>query len=116
MVNLHKPIHPTSLPYCSFCIYLIVSLEQTIHRNNLDPEEEGWTFGQVLAIQPLRWPTTILVNRMVNLHKPIHPTSLLTLRYHPRDVGCDCGWLCSYFHMYVAVLVWVCCVPETEVE
>jgi hypothetical protein len=70
----------------------------------------------LMAIQPLRWPTTILVNRMVNLHKPIHPTSLLTLSpvvYHPRDVGCDCGWLCSYFHMYVAVLVWVCCVPET---
>ncbi|KAI2732718.1 hypothetical protein CBS147332_1857 [Penicillium roqueforti] len=36
--------------YCSFCIYLIVSLEQTIHRNNLDPEEKGWTFGQVIAI------------------------------------------------------------------
>lgn len=36
--------------YCAFCIYLIVSLEQTIHRNLLDPEEKGWTFGQVIAI------------------------------------------------------------------
>ncbi|KAJ5794106.1 hypothetical protein N7457_000705 [Penicillium paradoxum] len=36
--------------YCAFCIYLIVSLEQTISRNNLDPEEKGWTFGQVIAI------------------------------------------------------------------
>ncbi|QQK46790.1 hypothetical protein Pdw03_1688 [Penicillium digitatum] len=36
--------------YCSFCIYLIVSLEQTIHRNDLNPEEKGWTFGQVIAI------------------------------------------------------------------
>ncbi|KXG46791.1 uncharacterized protein PGRI_035370 [Penicillium griseofulvum] len=36
--------------YCSFCIYLIVSLEQTISRNVLDPEEKGWTFGQVIAI------------------------------------------------------------------
>ena len=36
--------------YCGFCIYLIVSLEQTIARNNLDPEEKGWTFGQVIAI------------------------------------------------------------------
>jgi hypothetical protein len=36
--------------YCSFCIYLIVSLEQTISRNDLDPEEKGWTFGQVIAI------------------------------------------------------------------
>jgi hypothetical protein len=36
--------------YCSFCIYLIVSLEQTIRRNDLDPEESGWTFGQVIAI------------------------------------------------------------------
>ena len=38
------------LAYCGFCIYLIVSLEQTIHRNTLDPEEEAWTFGQVIAI------------------------------------------------------------------
>jgi hypothetical protein len=29
---------------------LIVSLEQTISRNDLDPEEKGWTFGQVIAI------------------------------------------------------------------
>ncbi|KAJ5098818.1 hypothetical protein N7532_005819 [Penicillium argentinense] len=36
--------------YCSVCIYLIVSLEQTIQRNTLDSEEEGWTFGQVIAI------------------------------------------------------------------
>ncbi|KAJ5135782.1 uncharacterized protein N7515_005060 [Penicillium bovifimosum] len=36
--------------YCSFCVYLIVSLEQTISRNHLDPEEKGWTFGQVIAI------------------------------------------------------------------
>ncbi|CAI7588547.1 unnamed protein product [Penicillium glandicola] len=36
--------------YCSFCIYLIVSLEQTIDRNNLNPEEKVWTFGQVIAI------------------------------------------------------------------
>lgn len=36
--------------YCAFCIYLIVSLEQTIGRNNLDPEEKSWTFGQVIAI------------------------------------------------------------------
>ncbi|CAG7967291.1 unnamed protein product [Penicillium salamii] len=36
--------------YCSFCVYLIVSLEQTIQRNELDPEEKGWTFGQVIAI------------------------------------------------------------------
>ncbi|CAG7923218.1 unnamed protein product [Penicillium olsonii] len=36
--------------YCSFCVYLIVSLEQTIQRNDLDPEEAGWTFGQVIAI------------------------------------------------------------------
>lgn len=36
--------------YCGFCIYLIVSLEQTIQRNNLSPEEKGWTFGQVIAI------------------------------------------------------------------
>ncbi|KAJ5985331.1 hypothetical protein N7499_008390 [Penicillium canescens] len=36
--------------YCGFCIYLIVSLEQTIQRNDLDPEEKGWTFGQVIAI------------------------------------------------------------------
>lgn len=39
-----------TVAYCSFCIYLIVSLEQTIHRNDLDPEEKGWTFGQVIAI------------------------------------------------------------------
>lgn len=38
------------LAYCGFCIYLIVSLEQTIARNTLDPEEKGWTFGQVIAI------------------------------------------------------------------
>lgn len=36
--------------YCGFCLYLIVSLEQTIQRNNLNPEEKGWTFGQVIAI------------------------------------------------------------------
>lgn len=36
--------------YCGFCIYLIVSLEQTIQRNNLNPQEKGWTFGQVIAI------------------------------------------------------------------
>ncbi|KAJ5489254.1 hypothetical protein N7539_004144 [Penicillium diatomitis] len=36
--------------YCGLCIYLIVSLEQTIQRNNLDPQERGWTFGQVIAI------------------------------------------------------------------
>lgn len=30
-------------------------------------------------MQPLGWLTTILVNGMINLHKPIHPTSLLTL-------------------------------------
>lgn len=36
--------------YCGLCIYLIVSLEQTIQRNTLDPEEGGWTFGQVIAI------------------------------------------------------------------
>jgi hypothetical protein len=34
---------------------------------------------QRLAMQPLRWLKTILVNRMINLHKPIHPTSFLTL-------------------------------------
>ncbi|KAJ5310044.1 uncharacterized protein N7443_002505 [Penicillium atrosanguineum] len=38
------------LAYFGLCIYLIVSLEQTIQRNNLDPEERGWTFGQVIAI------------------------------------------------------------------
>lgn len=38
------------LAYIGFCIYLIVSLEQTIQRNNLDPQERGWTFGQVIAI------------------------------------------------------------------
>lgn len=38
------------LAYFGFCIYLIVSLEQTIKRNNLSPEEKGWTFGQVIAI------------------------------------------------------------------
>lgn len=38
------------LAYSGFCIYLIVSLEQTIARNTLDPEEKGWTFGQVIAI------------------------------------------------------------------
>ncbi|KAJ5160325.1 uncharacterized protein N7482_007329 [Penicillium canariense] len=36
--------------YCGLCIYLIVSLEQTIQRNTLSPEEKGWTFGQVIAI------------------------------------------------------------------
>ena len=36
--------------YCGLCIYLIVSLEQTIQRNTLDPQEKGWTFGQVIAI------------------------------------------------------------------
>ncbi|KAJ5152069.1 hypothetical protein N7492_010364 [Penicillium capsulatum] len=38
------------LAYCGFCIYLIVSLEQTISRNTLDPEEKAWTFGQIIAI------------------------------------------------------------------
>lgn len=36
--------------YCGFCIYLIVSLEQTIQRDNINPQEKSWTFGQVLAI------------------------------------------------------------------
>lgn len=36
--------------YIGLCIYLIVSLEQTIQRNTLDPQEKGWTFGQVIAI------------------------------------------------------------------
>ncbi|KAJ5677870.1 uncharacterized protein N7477_003503 [Penicillium maclennaniae] len=54
----HEPLHGQALrnyslnrlAYFGFCIYLIVSLEQTIQRNNLDPEERGWTFGQVIAI------------------------------------------------------------------
>lgn len=54
----HEPLHGQALlnftlnrlAYFGFCIYLIVSLEQTIQRNNLDPEEKGWTFGQVIAI------------------------------------------------------------------
>lgn len=31
-------------------VYGIVMLELTVHRNNLSPEERGWTFGQILAI------------------------------------------------------------------
>ena len=31
-------------------IYMIVTLEQTVARNRLSPEEREWTFGQVLAI------------------------------------------------------------------
>ncbi|KAK6332692.1 hypothetical protein TWF730_004351 [Orbilia blumenaviensis] len=34
----------------AFCIYAIVSLEQTISRNNLDVEEKEWTFGQIIAV------------------------------------------------------------------
>lgn len=33
-----------------FNIYAMVSLEQTISRNNIDPGERDWTFGQVLAM------------------------------------------------------------------
>jgi hypothetical protein len=33
-----------------FSIYAIVSLEQTILRNNLDPAEKDRTFGQILAV------------------------------------------------------------------
>ncbi|OQD68699.1 hypothetical protein PENDEC_c032G00040 [Penicillium decumbens] len=50
------------LAYFCFCIYLIVSLEQTIQRNNLDPEERGWTFGQVIAIFLLLGVTNELSN------------------------------------------------------
>jgi hypothetical protein len=54
----HEPLYGQALlnftlnrlAYFGFCIYLMVSLEQTIQRNNLDPEEKGWTFGQVIAI------------------------------------------------------------------
>ncbi|KAL8786284.1 MAG: hypothetical protein Q9213_002879 [Squamulea squamosa] len=31
-------------------VYGIVMLELTVHRNNLSSEEQGWTFGQILAI------------------------------------------------------------------
>jgi hypothetical protein len=34
----------------AFCIYAIVSLEQTISRNNLSPDERQWTFGQIVAL------------------------------------------------------------------
>jgi hypothetical protein len=48
--------------YCSFCVYLIVSLEQTVQRNRLNPEEKGWTFGQVIAIFLLLGVANELVN------------------------------------------------------
>lgn len=31
-------------------VYMIVTLEQTVARNQLSPEEREWTFGQVLAV------------------------------------------------------------------
>lgn len=31
-------------------VYMIVTLEQTVARNRLSPEEREWTFGQVLAV------------------------------------------------------------------
>lgn len=31
-------------------VYMIVTLEQTVGRNQLSPEEREWTFGQVLAV------------------------------------------------------------------
>jgi hypothetical protein len=44
-------------------IYAIVSLEETISRNHLDPSEKTWTFGQILAIFLL----VGVVNEMMNL-------------------------------------------------
>jgi hypothetical protein len=38
------------LAMVAFSIYAIVSLEQTIARNCVDPNENQWTFGQILAI------------------------------------------------------------------
>jgi hypothetical protein len=31
-------------------VYFIVSLEQTISRNNIDVAEREWTFGQIIAV------------------------------------------------------------------
>lgn len=36
--------------HIAFCIYAIVSLEQTINRNNVQSDEEQWTFGQIIAL------------------------------------------------------------------
>jgi len=46
-----------------FDIYAIVSLEETISRNHLDPAERDWTFGQLLAIFVLLG----VMNELLNL-------------------------------------------------
>ena len=43
-------------------IYAIVTLEQTIRRNKLGPEEKDWGFGQVLALFLLLGPVAELLN------------------------------------------------------
>ncbi|KAJ9138907.1 hypothetical protein NKR23_g8208 [Pleurostoma richardsiae] len=48
--------------YTAFSIYAVVSLEQMIDRNNVDREEEQWTFGQILAVFLLLGPAYEFVN------------------------------------------------------
>lgn len=70
--------------YCGFCIYLIVSLEQTIRRNNLDPQEKGWTFGQVIAIFLLLGVANELLNVVLaNWDRKISRTGQELVPYRP---------------------------------
>ena len=46
----------------AFSIYAIVSLEQTIRRNHLGPEEREWTFGQVIALFLLLGTANEIIN------------------------------------------------------
>ncbi|KAI4592909.1 hypothetical protein KJ359_010356 [Pestalotiopsis sp. 9143b] len=54
-------------------IYMIVTLEQMVHVNNLSPEEKDWTFGQILALFVLLGVVVEVINILLNkLDGPSH--------------------------------------------
>lgn len=70
--------------YCGICIYLIVSLEQTIQRNHPKPKEKVWTFCQVIAIFLLLGVANELLNVMLaNLDRRVGRRGQELVSYHP---------------------------------
>ncbi|KFY47860.1 hypothetical protein V496_10407 [Pseudogymnoascus sp. VKM F-4515 (FW-2607)] len=62
--RVSRPIHLAG--NTAFSIYTIISLEQTISRNNLSSDERKWTFGQAIALFLLLGPVIEIVNLVIS--------------------------------------------------
>ena len=67
---------------------MVVTLEQTISRNNLSPEERAWTFGQVLAIAMLLGVVVEVINILLPklVGEANETTPHVTMELQPRRI------------------------------